>query len=99
VRRVSPFVHPILFATFPLLSLFAHNQSEIETGVLWGPLAACIAVAAALSGVFLLVFRRGPKAGALASLVVFAFFYFGIFSPHVAAWGLTRWWFEPRDGR
>ena len=34
-RRVAPAVHPVLFATYPLLSLFAHNESEVELGVLW----------------------------------------------------------------
>jgi hypothetical protein len=93
LRRVGPVLHPVLFAAFPLLSLFAHNQSEVELGVLWRPLAVCIAAGAALYGLFVLIFKRGAKAGALASLVVLAFFYFGIFSARVSGWGLSEWWF------
>jgi hypothetical protein len=93
LRRLTPFLPPILFAAFPLLSLFAHNQSEVELSVLWKPLAISVAAAAALYGVFVLIFKRGTKAGALASLFVFAFLYYGIFSAEVARWGLTDRWF------
>jgi hypothetical protein len=91
--RLAPFLPPILLAAFPLLSLFAHNQSEVELSVLWGPLAVSVAAAAALYGIFVLIFKRGTKAGALASVVVVAFLYYGIFSAEVSRWGLTDRWF------
>src|SRR2546423_15598665 len=84
LRRLTPILHPILFAAFPLLSLFAQNQTEVELGVLWWPLAICAAVAVVLFGVFMLLFKREGKAGALASLVVVAFFYYGIFLEQVS---------------
>ncbi len=87
-RRLNPFLHPVLFAIFPLLSLFEQNQTELPLGVLWSPLAISVASGAALFGVFLLIFRRATKAGALASLVVVAFFYYGVFHDHVSGWGL-----------
>jgi hypothetical protein len=86
-------LHPVLFAAFPLLSLFVHNQTEVELGALWRPLGICIAAGAALYGLFALILKRGAKAGALASLVVVAFFYFGTFSSRASRLGLTDWWF------
>ncbi|MEK6276854.1 MAG: hypothetical protein AABM29_02420 [Actinomycetota bacterium] len=53
-------------------------------GVLWKPLVISILVGAALYGVFLLIFKRGPKAGAIASLVSVAFFYYGIYLDKVS---------------
>ena len=94
-RRINPLLHPVLFAIFPLLSLFEQNQSELPLGVLWSPLAISIAGGAALFGVFLLIFRQAPKAGALASLVVFAFFYYGVFHDHASGWGLIKDWLVP----
>ena len=64
---------------YPLLSLFEHNETEVEVGVLWEPLVISVLVGAALYGVFLLIFKRGPKAGVIASLVSVAFFYYGIY--------------------
>jgi len=72
--RLWPLVPPILFAAFPVLSLFEHNQSELALGVLWWPLAVSVATGAALFAVFALILKRGTKAAALASLVVVAFF-------------------------
>src|SRR5262245_27290237 len=80
----------VLFAAFPVVSLFAHNQSEIELGVLWWPLVVAVGGALALYGVFLLALKDAPKAGALASLAVVAFFYYGIF---LSAVGLGKWLF------
>ena len=87
------FLPPLLFAAYPLLALFAHNQTEIELSVLWKPLAVCVAVAAALYWVFMFIFKRGTKAGAMASLVCIAFFYFGIFLEWVSRWSLSDVWF------
>jgi hypothetical protein len=93
LKWVAALLTPILFAAFPLLSLFAQNQSELELSVLWWPLALCTAAAVALYGVFLLLTKRAAKAGALASLVVLAFFYFGVFADKASGWGLGQWWF------
>lgn len=90
--RISSFISPILFAAFPLLSLFAQNESELELRVLWSPLAVCLAATAALYAVLLLIVKRATKTGALASLVVVAFSYYGIFSGKV--FGLADAWFS-----
>ncbi len=83
-------VPPLLLAAFPVVSLFEHNQSELPLGVLWGPLAISIAAGAALFAAFALVLKRSAKAAALASLVVVAFFYYGILYTQVSGWGLSK---------
>jgi hypothetical protein len=94
-KRVSPFLHPILFAVFPLLSLFEHNETEIELAVLWLPLGLCVAAGVGLAGLFTLIFKRSTKGGAVAALIIGFFFYYGIFAAKADAWGLTGRWFLP----
>lgn len=81
---VAPVALPVLFAVFPLLSLFADNQTEIELGVLWRPLVYSVAAAAVLYGLLLLIFRNGPKAAIVASLVVTVFFTWGIYRDRIS---------------
>jgi hypothetical protein len=95
LTQLSWILHPVLLATFPVLSLFQHNQAEVDLSVLWKPVALSAAAAAALFALFGLVLRRGAKAGVLASLVVVAFFYYGVLYGNVAGWGLTDWSFFP----
>jgi hypothetical protein len=92
LRRFASVSHPILFAAFPLVSLFEHNQSEVELSLVWVPLALSVAVAVALYAIFLLVFKHAAKAGALAALVAFVFFYYGTFAATI---GLADRWFFP----
>jgi hypothetical protein len=92
LKAVTPALATVLFALFPVLSLFAHNQSEIRLSVLWLPLGICVLVAAAVFAVTYAVTRRGPMAGVLASLLVVAFFYYGIFTElDPPAWLLPIW--------
>jgi hypothetical protein len=82
----------MLFAAFPLLSLFAQNQTDLELSVLWWPLVLATAGAAALYGLLLLITRRPAKACAGASVVVFAFFSFGPIADKAPGW-LGEWGF------
>jgi len=83
VKRLVPLPLPMLFAVFPLLSLFADNQTEIELGVLWRPLVFSVLAAALLYGLFLLIFKSATKAAILASLVVTAFFTYGMYADRI----------------
>jgi hypothetical protein len=93
LTRMGSLLHPILFASFPLLSLFVQNQTDVELSVLWPPLVVCVAGVTALYGLFLLVTRRATKAGALTSVVVVGFFYFGILFENLSGLGLSEGWF------
>jgi len=91
LRGLNPLLPPILLAAYPVLSLFQHNQAEIDLKVLWGSLAPAAASGAALFVLFMLLLKRGPKAGVLAALVVVGFFYYGRFYGMGSGWGLTDW--------
>jgi hypothetical protein len=91
LKRVLPLLAAILLAVFPLLSLFAQNQTEIELSVLWLPLALSVAAAALLYGVFLAITRRPDKASALTSLALVAFFYYGLFPVSGSRLFLAAW--------
>jgi hypothetical protein len=90
VRRLGLLAAPILFAAFPVVSLFEHNQSELALGVLWWPLATSVVIGAALFALFALILKQSAKASALASLVVVAFFYYGTWYTQVS---LPKGWF------
>lgn len=89
LRRSAVLGVPVLLAVFPLLSLFAQNQSEVALSVLWWPLAWCVAGTLVLFGLIALLTKRAAKAGALTSLVVVAFFYYGLFS--AGDWFTAAW--------
>src|SRR3954453_2862705 len=80
-------LHPLLFAVFPLLSLFAQNQTDVELSVLWWPLALCLVATLVLFAVLLLVTKRPDKAGVITSLLVVGFFYFGLFADKTGGLG------------
>jgi hypothetical protein len=91
VRRAALLLGPLSFAVFPVLSLFAQNQTEVELDVLTLPVGLALAAAAVLFGVFFLVTRHAAKASLLASLVVVAFFYHGVFVDRPAGWFSALW--------
>ena len=80
---------PVLFAVFPLLSLFAQNETDIELAVLWWPLVFSVIAGLGAFGLALLAYRDAAKAAVLASVLVIAFFYYGA----VAGWGPAGWWY------
>ena len=88
-KRLGLLVIPVLFAVFPLLSLFAQNQTEVELRTLWWPLALCVIAGLGAFGLALLGYRDAAKAAVLASVLVIAFFYYGA----VAGWGPAGWWY------
>jgi hypothetical protein len=92
-QRTGPVLATLLLALFPLLSLFAQNQSELALSVIWGPLVLCVLAILVLFGVLYLITRRAAKAGALASVVVFAFFYYGLIADQLSVdgWFLGLW--------
>ena len=88
-KRLGLLAIPVLFAVFPLLSLFAQNQTDVELRTLWWPAALSVLAALVMFGLALLAYRDAAKAAVLASLLAIAFFYYGA----VAGWGPSGWWY------
>lgn len=88
-KRLGLLAIPVLFALFPLLSLFAQNQTDVELRVLWWPAGLSILAGLGAFALALLAYRDAAKAAVLASALVIAFFYYGA----VAGWGPSGWWY------
>ena len=80
---------PLLLVVFPILYLFQHNQTDLPLSVLWSPLVISAAIGAAIFAISWIVFKPALKAGLLASVLVIAIFYYGVFYDVAAAWGLS----------
>ncbi|MBI4132330.1 MAG: hypothetical protein HY474_01725 [Candidatus Sungbacteria bacterium] len=78
----ASFIHPILFAVFPVLFLFAYNRWAVAYGDVLIPMAAAIMLAVLLRWLVGLIIRDGLKAGIIASVFLFVFFFYG----HVYTW-------------
>ena len=89
LKAVSPLLPPILLAAYPVVSLFQQNQSEIDLLVFWKALGLATASAVLAFALLKFAFRRGAKAGVLASLAVVAFYYYGTFTADVTRFGLN----------
>ncbi|MCX7017046.1 MAG: hypothetical protein NTW86_31545 [Candidatus Sumerlaeota bacterium] len=84
--RRAPF-HPVFFSAFPVVSLFAHNQQEVNLYDLWHPLGLALLAGAAVWGIALLWLRAAQKAALVASLFMTILFLWG------HAYSLTQDWY------
>lgn len=75
-RRVLP-IHPVLFAAFPILALYAQNLGQIPIREIYRPLGLALLGMFALWAVFLLVTRHLRKAALAASAVSLVFCSYG----------------------
>lgn len=71
-------LHPVLFAAYPVLFLFANNAADqVSFDALWLPLGFATGGAVVLLGLMMLAFRDVHRGGLAATLLVVAFFAFG----------------------
>jgi hypothetical protein len=71
--------HPVLFALFPIFSIYTFNMSEMthaEKQIVI-PAVASVLLALVVWSFFSLLLKNGLKAGLIASLFVFLFFSYG----------------------
>ena len=69
--------HPLLFAVFPVLSLFNVNLAEVPAGEVVRPLLVMLAAAGLLWGLLALVLRNAHKAALFSTLTLLLFFLYG----------------------
>ena len=75
LKRVH--LHPFLMGMFPVISLYAHNQSQLELGA---PLRSLVIVLGATAIVFVLLrwlFGDFTRAGFITTFISFLFFVYG----------------------
>jgi hypothetical protein len=73
----APFLHPLLFAVFPILSLWATNFSRMAASDTLSPLLEAVLAALVMYFIFRLILRDGSKAGLLSTLILFLYFSYG----------------------
>lgn len=77
---VKRLVYPLLFAAFPVLTLYGENIGEMPVTDLVGPLAFVLGIAALLLVLLTVVTRNVEKTGiAVTALALFSFFYTATF--------------------
>ena len=73
-------LHPLLFAAYAVLFLYAQNLSEVLLVDIGAPLVRAVLGAAVVLGIATLIYRNAERAAIVASALVIAFFAYG----HVA---------------
>jgi hypothetical protein len=77
-RRRQLVLHPLLFAAFPVLFLYAHNiQEGLSVSDLLRPLGLAVGESAGLFAIALFLLRDLRKAGLAVSALVLLFFSYG----------------------
>ncbi|MDP8957215.1 MAG: hypothetical protein M3N24_09720, partial [Actinomycetota bacterium] len=85
-RRPFP-VHPLFFAAFPVLNLWASNIDEdVAFGDIMWPLIISVGAATGLTLVLTPLLRSARKAGLAATAVVFLFFAYGAIFRPIEGW-------------
>jgi hypothetical protein len=81
-------VHPVLFAAYAVLFLYATNLNEVLPVDAAGPLARQVLAAAGLTAILGLAFRDPRRGAVVATVLVVAFVAFGHVSSAIAGLGL-----------
>jgi hypothetical protein len=76
MRPARP-IHPLLFAAFPVLFLYARGLADFSPGVILLPLLICAALAFSMWGLARLILPTWQRAALLASLLLFLFLSYG----------------------
>lgn len=82
-------IHPLLFAVFPILSLFSHNVSSTSPVEIIRPIVIMVLVASALWLLLTLVVKDKRKAGIIVSTLLFLFFSYGYFFEALRGWTIA----------
>jgi hypothetical protein len=77
MKKLLSYLHPFLFAVYPILELRNHNITYVETAAVVRPIILSILATALLWGVLRLVIGDWQKSGIITTLAVLFFFSYG----------------------
>jgi len=80
-------LHPLLFAAFPILALYAYNMAELSFSETLIPLAASLGLALLLLMLSWLILRNAWKAGIITSIFLIIIFVDGHICSVLEGWG------------
>jgi len=82
-------IHPVLFAAFPILFLYAYNISQTSVSQIWLPLGISVGAAVVLWGVLTRLLHSRAKAGVATAIFLGLFFSYGRMHNVLAYQGLV----------
>jgi len=92
-------IHPLLFAIYPILYLYATNVDLLSFSEILVPLAITLGMTIVLFLGFRLLFKDGTKAGILTSAILILFFSYGHAWKALRLAGVAIWdWAPDRHG-
>jgi len=77
VKKVLSYLHPFLFALYPIFELRNYNITYVDTASLVRPVVLSVLLTTLIWIVFRLFFRDWQKSGIITTLVMIAFFTYG----------------------
>ena len=80
--------HPLLFAMFPILALYAYNVAEVSPSEIVLPTAIVLGSTLILLLLFGVILRNLKKAGIVVSIFLVLFFSYGHVANAVEGWGI-----------
>jgi len=83
-------LHPLLFAAYAVLFLYAANLSEVLLVDLVDPLGRALVVSGAVAGLAMLLFRDVQRGALVATASIVAFSFFGHLASELARLGLDE---------
>lgn len=73
-------IHPLLFAAYPVLSLFAANLGQVRLDQAWRALFLAVAGAAFIVGLLFLILKNAERSSLISALLILLFFSYRHFS-------------------
>lgn len=89
MKRILTFLHPFLFALYPIFELRNHNITYVDAAALVRPVILSILLTGLVWVVLRLLFKDWQKSGIITTLIVIAFYTYGhIFIEIESAFGI-----------
>ena len=77
MKKILPYLHPFLFALYPIFELRNFNITYVDSAALVRPILASLAVTAGIWGILRLFTREWQKSGIVTTMIVIIFFSYG----------------------
>ncbi|MCC6499411.1 MAG: sulfatase-like hydrolase/transferase [Anaerolineales bacterium] len=77
MKKILPYLHPFLFAIYPIIELRNFNIAYVDLAALARPLLVSLAATALIWGLLRLLTREWMKSGIVTTLIVIVFFAYG----------------------
>ena len=77
MKKILPYLHPFLFAVYPIVELRNFNIAYVDSATLARPILISLASTAVIWGILRLLTREWKKSGIVTTIIVIIFFSYG----------------------